>query len=63
MGSGPGDGLRVFVRGHAREEAKGIVLIDSPDIDSTHEQNRIVATALNPVIPVSMYPKKKPGQR
>ena len=27
------------------------------------EQNRIVSTALNPVIPVSMYPKKKPGQR
>jgi multifunctional 2-oxoglutarate metabolism enzyme len=27
------------------------------------EQNRIVATALNPAIPVSMYPKKKPGQR
>jgi len=27
------------------------------------EQNRIISTALNPVIPVSMYPKKKPGQR
>ena len=27
------------------------------------EQNRIVSTALNPAIPVSMYPKKKPGQR
>lgn len=44
--SEPGDGLRVFVRGHAREEAKGIVLVDSPDIDSTHEQNRIVAQDL-----------------
>jgi 2-oxoglutarate dehydrogenase E1 component len=27
------------------------------------EQNRIISTALNPAIPVSMYPKKKPGQR
>jgi 2-oxoglutarate dehydrogenase E1 component len=27
------------------------------------EQNRIVSTALNLSIPVSMYPKKKPGQR
>ena len=27
------------------------------------EQTRIVATALNPAIPVSMYPKKKPGER
>ncbi|MEZ0228847.1 MAG: GTPase, partial [Planctomycetota bacterium] len=44
--SEPGEGLRVFVRGHDREEAKGIVLVDSPDIDSTHEQNRIVAQDL-----------------
>jgi GTP-binding protein EngB required for normal cell division len=41
-----GDGLRVFIRGHGREEAKGIVLVDSPDIDSTHEQNRQVAQDL-----------------
>jgi 2-oxoglutarate decarboxylase len=27
------------------------------------EQTRIVSTALNPAIPVSMYPKKKPGER
>jgi 2-oxoglutarate dehydrogenase E1 component len=27
------------------------------------EQNRIIATALNLSIPVSMYPKKKPGER
>jgi 2-oxoglutarate dehydrogenase E1 component len=27
------------------------------------EQNRIVSTVLNPAVPVSMYPKKKPGQR
>jgi 2-oxoglutarate dehydrogenase E1 component len=27
------------------------------------EQNRIISTALNQAIPVSMYPKKKPGQR
>jgi hypothetical protein len=42
----PGDGLKVFVRGHSRDEARGIVLIDSPDIDSTHEQNRAVAQDL-----------------
>ncbi len=42
----PGDGLKVFVRGHARDEARGIVLVDSPDIDSTHEQNRAVAQDL-----------------
>jgi GTP-binding protein EngB required for normal cell division len=44
--SEPGDGLRVFVRGHQREEAKGVVLVDSPDIDSTHDQNRAVAQDL-----------------
>jgi 2-oxoglutarate dehydrogenase E1 component len=27
------------------------------------EQNRIIATALNLSLPVSMYPKKKPGER
>jgi multifunctional 2-oxoglutarate metabolism enzyme len=27
------------------------------------EQNRILATALNLSLPVSMYPKKKPGER
>jgi hypothetical protein len=27
------------------------------------EQTRIITTALNLSIPVSMYPKKKPGER
>ncbi|MBI3723897.1 hypothetical protein HY251_08100, partial [bacterium] len=44
--SSDGEGLRVFLRAHARDEARGVVLVDSPDIDSTHERNRIVAQDL-----------------
>jgi GTP-binding protein EngB required for normal cell division len=44
--SGEGEGLRVFLRTHARPEAAGVVLLDSPDIDSTHERNRAVAQDL-----------------
>jgi GTP-binding protein EngB required for normal cell division len=44
--SGEDEGLRVFVRGHSRDDARGVVLVDSPDIDSTHERNRTVAQDL-----------------
>lgn len=33
----------VFLRSHEREDARGVVLIDSPDIDSTYAQNRELA--------------------
>lgn len=38
--------VAIFLRGHQREETRGVILIDSPDIDSTHQKNHEVAEDL-----------------
>lgn len=44
-----------FLLTHEREEVKGVVLIDSPDIDSTHARNREVAEDLLFVADVVLF--------
>jgi len=40
------EGIAYFLRLHDMQDVRGVVLIDSPDIDSTHDRNRAVAQDL-----------------
>lgn len=42
----PEDQSAYFLLSHERDDVRGVVLVDSPDIDSTHEKNRRVAEDL-----------------
>ena len=41
-----GDATAYFLLSHGRDDVRGVVLVDSPDIDSTHARNRSVAEDL-----------------